>query len=225
MIDRSFFRRDPLTCSRELIGCTLVWNECEGVIVETEAYSVIDDQACHAFARPSTRAFVAKHPPGTAYVYLNYGVHWLLNVLVKEGTEDGFVLFRAIEPIRGISTMEKRRKLEARRALCSGPGKLSQAFGITGADHERDFCGGSSIGFRAREAAVEVETDLRIGITKSAHLPWRFLLKDSLYVSVPRQIRKAAPVAPVQSKAKQKKAAKGGKDPKEIVRGRKIGIR
>ena len=91
----------PLECARALIGCELSWNDCAGLIVETEAYAVINDEACHTFSRPSTRAFVERHPAGTAYVYLNYGVHWLLNVLVKGGPEDGIILIRALEPTRG----------------------------------------------------------------------------------------------------------------------------
>ncbi len=178
-----FFERDPLTCARELIGCELVWNECAGVIVETEAYSVFNDEACHTFLRPSSRQFVAANGPGTAYVYLNYGMHWLLNVLLKS-EEDGFVLIRAVEPTRGVELMEARRRQTKRVALCSGPGKLCQAFGVTGADHGRDLCSDAGIGFRPRTGPVEVVEDVRIGISKAAHLPWRFLLKDSPFVSV-----------------------------------------
>ena len=86
-VDRGFFMRDPLNCARMLVGCELLWRGCGGIIVETEAYSVRDDEACHTFSRPSSRHFVEIHPPGTAYVYLNYGVHWLLNFLVKGGAE------------------------------------------------------------------------------------------------------------------------------------------
>lgn len=185
MIGRAFFQRDPLVCARELIGCSLVWNGCVGRVVETEAYSAVDDEACHAFFRPSTRRFISIHPPGTAYVYLNYGVHWLLNVLVKGGTEDGFVLIRALEPLRGVERMQERRGHTLRTRLASGPGKLSQALGITGADDARDLCDQRKVGFRAAPAAVEVVADLRIGISRSAHLPWRFLLAGSDCVSVP----------------------------------------
>jgi DNA-3-methyladenine glycosylase len=184
VIPRRFFQRDPLTCARELIGCGLVWGECRGIIVETEAYSVVNDEASHTFVRPSARAFVAKHPPGTAYVYFNYGVHWMLNVLVKGGAEDGFVLFRALEPRRGFALMEQRRRQVVRTALCSGPGKLAQALGVTGADHGRDLCSNPATAFRARREIPDVETDLRIGISKAAHLPWRFLLRGSAFVSV-----------------------------------------
>ena len=74
MLEREFFQRDPVTCARELIGCELVWNECAGLIVETEAYAALNDEACHTFARPSARAFVEKHRAGDAYVYFNYGM-------------------------------------------------------------------------------------------------------------------------------------------------------
>jgi DNA-3-methyladenine glycosylase len=189
-LPRSFFQRDPLICARELIGCELVWGDSAGIIVETEAYAAIGDEAAHTFVRPSARAFVAIHPPGTAYVYLNYGMYWLLNVLVKGGTSDGFVLFRAVEPTRGIGQMQQRRSLarkhpiEKATSLCSGPGKLTVALGIDGRDHTRDLCTSKLVGFREAPAAVEVESDVRIGITKAADLPWRFLLSGSKHVSV-----------------------------------------
>ena len=202
MIERAFFQRDPLTCARELIGCELVWNDCAGIIVETEAYFALGDEACHTFARPSARAFVEKHAPGAAYVYFNYGMYWLLNVLVKGGSADGFVLFRAIEPTRGADEMTRRRlahrqtKLAHPRALCSGPGKLTIALGVTGADHRRDLCTGKSVGFRAPAQPIAVESDVRIGISKAAHLPWRFLLRGSEFVCakpVANQRKKARP--------------------------------
>jgi DNA-3-methyladenine glycosylase len=184
-IGREFFQRDPLTCSRELVGCELFAGACAGVIVETEAYCAIGDEACHTFFRPSTRQFMASHGPGAAYVYLNYGMYWLLNVLVKGGggANDGFVLIRALEPVQGIEQMQQRRGRNALRDLCSGPGKLSQAFGITGNEHGRDLCAGS-LGFRHRRGQPEVEVCSRIGISRAAHLPWRFLLKGSPFVSV-----------------------------------------
>lgn len=189
MIARSFFERDPLTCARELIGCELVWGKCAGVIVETEAYSVRDDEACHAFSRPSTRAFIARHVPGIAYVYLNYGVHWLLNVLVKGGTEDGFVLFRALEPTRGVELMAERRGVTKPTALCSGPGKLTQALAVTGADDQRDLCASKTVGFRGTPGALSAVADVRIGITRSAHHPWRYLVPGNPHVSVPLRKR------------------------------------
>jgi DNA-3-methyladenine glycosylase len=199
MLDRSFFQRDPLTCARELIGCELIWKHCAGIVVETEAYTATNDEASHTFTRPSARAFIAQHRAGAAYVYFNYGMHWMLNVLVKGGSEDGFVLFRAIEPTRGVAAMQRRRFSQAKAALqklqptalCSGPGKLAAALGVDGADHGRDLCRAKTIGFRAPPRPIEVTTDVRIGISKAAHLPWRFLAVGSDYVS--RRASSASP--------------------------------
>ena len=190
MIERQFFQRDPVTCARELIGCELVWKHCAGIVVETEAYAAVNDEACHTFARPSAREFIARQRAGAAYVYLNYGMYWLLNVLVKGGAQDGFVLIRALEPTRGVELMTRRRcahrqsKIAHPRALCSGPGKLALALGVDGRDHGRDLCTAKTLGFRPPRSAVEVVDDVRIGISKAAHLPWRFLLRGSEFVSV-----------------------------------------
>lgn len=181
LLEHSFFRRDPLTCSRELIGCELFAGECAGIVVETEAYCAVGDEACHTFFRPSARAFIETHEVGAAYVYFNYGMYWLFNVLVK----GGFVLFRAVEPVEGIDLMRQRRGRTALHQLCSGPGKLTQAFGISGVDHGVDLCG-EGIGFRHRTGRVEVEATPRIGISRAADLPWRFTLKGSAYVSCAR---------------------------------------
>jgi DNA-3-methyladenine glycosylase len=188
-IGRAFFERDPLTCAAALIGCELVWDRCSGIVVETEAYSAKDDEACHTFARKGARAFVAAHQPGAAYVYLNYGIHWLLNVLVKAPDgHDGFVLIlvliRALEPVRGLTMMKRRRMQSDPVTLCSGPGKLSEALSVRGTDHGIDLCARASRGFRAPARDVTVVSDIRIGISKAAHLPWRFLLKGSEFVSV-----------------------------------------
>jgi DNA-3-methyladenine glycosylase len=109
VIPREFFTQSPVECARALVGCEIVWGNCRGLVVECEAYAAVGDPACHTFSRPSAREFVARHQAGAAYVYLNYGMHWMLNVLVKGGTEDGFVLFRAIEPTVGIAAMTRRR--------------------------------------------------------------------------------------------------------------------
>ena len=181
----SFFRRDPLTCARELVGTELIWGECAGIVVETEAYHAIGDEACHAFFRPSIRAFIERNHPGAAYIYLNYGVHWMLNALVK-GRENGFVLIRALEPTRGIGLMQKRRGVADVRQLCSGPGKLTKALQITDSDDERDLCGDPAHCFmHVSERPADVVADLRIGITRSADLPWRFTLRGSAFVSRP----------------------------------------
>jgi DNA-3-methyladenine glycosylase len=199
MLPRSFFQRDPLTCARELIGCELVWNSCAGLIVETEAYTALGDEASHTFTRPSTRAFVADHQAGAAYVYFNYGMYWLFNVLVKGGSENGFVLIRALQPTRGIPAMRRRRfpaigGHRARRprpieTLCSGPGKLTIAMGIGSQHHGTDLCVNPKRSFHGAPAGSEVRwvSDLRIGITRSAHFPWRFLAADNPFVSVKAQ--------------------------------------
>jgi len=200
-LERDFFRRDPVTCARDLIGCELVWKGAAGRIVEVEAYAEEGDEACHTFHRLSARKFIADHPPGAAYVYMNYGVHWLLNVLVKGGTTNGFVLIRALEPTRGLRAMERRRLARAKsalvfslHALCSGPGKLTQALEVDGRDHGRDLCAGGGIGFLPPASPPAVETDIRIGISKAAHLPWRFLARGSPFVSVrPRGPARAGP--------------------------------
>jgi DNA-3-methyladenine glycosylase len=186
IIRASFFKRDPIRCARELIGTELIWGDCSGVIVETEAYNAKDDEACHTFMRPSTRAFIKRNKAGAAYVYFNYGMHWMLNVLVK-GKESGFVLIRALEPRKGIERMKKRRRLDDEKRLCSGPGKLTQALGITHRHHEMDLCADSRYCFAfnadARLRRVDVAADKRIGISRSAHLPWRFTLRGSPFIS------------------------------------------
>jgi DNA-3-methyladenine glycosylase len=161
----------------------LIWGRCAGIIVETEAYAAVDDEASHTFVRPSARAFVARHDAGTAYVYFSYGAHWMLNVLVK-GNVNGFVLFRAVEPTKGISLMKRRRGSDEVRKLCSGPGKLTQALDITRRYHEMDLCRDPTHCFVQGRVSAETVADRRIGITKSAHLPWRFTLRGSPFVSV-----------------------------------------
>jgi DNA-3-methyladenine glycosylase len=184
-IDRDFFQRDPVTCARELVGCELLWNECAGIIVETEAYSAINDEACHTFFRPSSRGFVAEKPPGAAYVYLNYGVHWLLNFLVKGGPEDGFVLIRALEPTRGLESMGLRRKSTSLENLCSGPGKLTRALGLDGESHGLDFMSEKNAALFYPRSKPRIQAAPRIGISKAVELPWRFVAAGSRFLSKP----------------------------------------
>jgi DNA-3-methyladenine glycosylase len=185
MIRAPFFQRDPLSCARELIGTELIWGQCSGIIVEVEAYIAINDEACHTFMRPSARLFIKRNKAGAAYVYFNYGVHWMLNVLVK-GDADGFVLIRALEPRRGIVLMKRRRGVDNVRRLCSGPGKLTQAFNITDRHHEMNLCADPRRCFVYHpNLTADVVADRRIGITRSADLPWRFTLRGSPFVSVP----------------------------------------
>lgn len=184
MIGREFFRRDPVTCARELVGAVLHWDGCEAVVVETEAYAAEGDEACHTFFRPGAREFVRRHPAGTAYVYLNYGVHWMLNALVKEGGCEGFVLIRALDPVAGFEQMARARGTAAREALCSGPGKLTKALGITGTDHGMDLCSNRARAFHTGDIAQVVATP-RIGISRAVELPWRFVMAGNPCVSRP----------------------------------------
>ena len=185
IVRASFFRRDPITCARELIGTELIWGKCAGTIVETEAYFAENDEACHTFSRPRARSFIERNQAGAAYIYFSYGAHWMLNVLVK-GKANGFVLIRALEPVRGIQFMRTRRGVEDNRRLCSGPGKLTQALDITNRDHELDLCTDPRHCFvHGANEDVDVVADARIGISRSAHHPWRFTLRGSKFVSVP----------------------------------------
>ena len=195
IIRATFFRRDPIRCARELVGTELIWGKCAGIIVETEAYLAERDEACHTFSRPTARAFIERNKAGAAYIYLSYGAHWMLNVLVK-GASNGFVLIRAAQPVRGIELMKKRRGLDDERRLCSGPGKLTQAFDVTNRRHEMNLCvdprhcfahtpDGDVDSSRRSQAKADVVADKRIGITRSAHHPWRFTIRGNKYVSVP----------------------------------------
>lgn len=185
-IAASFFERNPVTCARELIGAHFLWQGCVGRIVETEAYLSVDDPACHTWSRPSARGFVETQRAGDAYVYLNYGVHWMFNVLVKSDGVSGFVLFRALEPMLGIERMRERRVGVADRALGAGPGKLTRAFGIDGSAHGADFLEREDCGIIGGKP-VETCAGGRIGISKATELPWRF--GDPASASLSRKFR------------------------------------
>lgn len=184
-ISSSFFARDPLVCARELVGMELLWGKCSGIVVETEAYLTLGDEACHTFRRPSARAFVERNTAGTVYIYLNYGVHWMLNVLVKGAPRSGLILIRALEPLRGLSIMKARRGVEDVQRLCSGPGKLAQALDIDKRHHEMNLCA-DPCHFFSRKGALNlaVGADPRIGISCARDFPWRFTLAGSPFVSV-----------------------------------------
>jgi len=182
---RKFFERDPVTCAREFIGCTLGFGRVRGIVVETEAYSALGDLACHTSKRVTARDFVAQHRAGSAYVYLNYGMHWLINFLVKSDAGEGFVLVRALEPLDGLDLMRRRRKQTKTELLCNGPAKLTQALGITGHHHGCDPFTQIDwmITSPTLNTGIEVEVSSRIGISQAIDYPWRFLLKGSRYVS------------------------------------------
>jgi DNA-3-methyladenine glycosylase len=187
ILKRKFFERPPLVCAREMLGCTLTWGETAGIIVETEAYAEHGDEAAHSFVRSSARTFIQHQPAGALYIYLNYGMHWLLNFLTKTDGNRGFVLVRALQPVSGLDLMRQRRRLDQEKMLCSGPGKLTQALEITAQWHGKDFFSipGVSLSRNAKRPLIAV--DRRVGITKSPDFEWRFLIANSGYVSLKRR--------------------------------------
>src|ERR1700722_7095507 len=132
----------------------------------------------------TTLSFIHEQPPGALYIYLNYGVHWLLNFLTKAGDTRGFVLIRALKPVAGLELMKQRRRLDRERMLCSGPGKLTQALGITAQWHGKDFFSVPDASLTRSTNRPAIVVDRRVGITKSPEFEWRFLVADSDYVSL-----------------------------------------
>jgi DNA-3-methyladenine glycosylase len=183
-----FYRRPVLEVAENLIGCVVTYGDCSGVIVETEAYHDTEP-ASHAFVGLTPRNATLFGPPGRAYVYRSYGIHVMLNAVCEPPGIGSGVLIRALEPIDGIAAMAARRNVDPTRlrALCSGPGKLTQALGITLADNGCDLAHGPVVISRRPRAWSDpvVQRDLRIGITKAVDLPWRFCAAGSHYLSVP----------------------------------------
>ena len=180
----SFFEQDPVASAKNLVGKRLVHGRCSGIIVETEAYAAENDEAAHTFNRPSARKFITNHEAGSAYVYLNYGMYWLANVLIKGNQGHGFVLIRAIRPEKGITTMQRRRATKDVKNLCSGPGKLTIALNINGDHHGQSFTKKTSkFWFEDTNEKIRIISDRRIGISRSKDLLWRFLEDDSDFVS------------------------------------------
>jgi DNA-3-methyladenine glycosylase len=180
-LKRAFFARSVHEVAPDLIGATLLVNGVGGVIVEVEAYHHTDP-AAHSFRGPTPRNRVMFGPPGFAYVYRSYGIHWCVNfVCEKEGSASA-VLIRALEPTHGLAAMRRRRGLHDERALCSGPGKLTEALGITEA-HNGLPLDAAPIALHARAGKAEIIVGVRIGITKAVELPWRYGLKHSKFLS------------------------------------------
>jgi DNA-3-methyladenine glycosylase len=198
LLRRAFFNRDPRIVARELLGNLIVRREgrkqLAGRIVEVEAYLGAGDLAAHAAAGHTARNFVLWGPPGHAYVYFIYGVHYCLNISCLPAGEAGCILIRALEPVSGLRNMAEARDLtdldlmsmRDLRKLASGPGKLCEALGITRPrDNDKDMLSPKSDlqvmsdGFRVQEVAVTQ----RIGITKAAELPLRYVIAGNLFVS------------------------------------------
>jgi DNA-3-methyladenine glycosylase len=181
------FLSDAETVASRLIGVTLLIDGVGGRIVETEAYDR-DDPASHSHAGPTDRNRAMFGPPGHAYVYRSYGIHWCLNLVCREAGHGAGVLIRAIEPTHGLDRMRERRKLDDPRVLCSGPGRVGQALGV---DRRLDGLPLDRPPFLLlpppadEPEPVTVLTGPRIGISKAVDQPWRFGEAGSRYLSRP----------------------------------------
>jgi DNA-3-methyladenine glycosylase len=182
-LNKAFFARSVHEVAPELIGATFLVNGVGGIIVELEAYHHTDP-AAHSYRGPTQRNAVMFGPPGFAYVYRSYGIHWCVNFVCEKTGSASAVLIRALEPTHGIAVMRRRRHLQDERALCSGPGKLTEALGITG-DCNALALDQPPIALYARLDEPEVVAGVRIGITKAVELPWRYGLKSSKFLSKP----------------------------------------
>ncbi len=182
-IRRSFFDRPVLHVAPDLIGATLLVNSVGGVIVEVEAYHHTDP-AAHSYRGPTDRNAVMFGPPGMAYVYRSYGIHWCLNFVCEPEGSASALLIRALNPTDGIALMRRRRGVDDERALCSGPGKLCEALGVTHR-HNGLPLDRTPFELRARAARPEIVVGPRIGISKAVEHPWRYGLKGSRFLSKP----------------------------------------
>jgi DNA-3-methyladenine glycosylase len=182
-LSRAFFSRSVLEVAPDLIGATLLVNNTGGRIVEVEAYHHTDP-AAHSFRGQTGRNAVMFGPPGFAYVYRSYGIHWCLNFVCEPEGSATAVLIRAIEPTIGLAAMRWRRGLSDERLLCAGPGRTCQALGITRKQNGMAL-DAPPFALFARLGAEEVVSGPRIGITKAVDHPWRYGLKGSRFLSKP----------------------------------------
>jgi len=180
---RSFFARPVLEVAPELIGATLLVDGVGGLIVEVEAYHHTDP-AAHSYIGMTPRNAVMFGPPGFLYVYRSYGIHWCMNFVCEPEGSASAVLIRALEPVQGLAAMQRRRGFKEPRALCSGPGKVCEALGVS-IRHNGLALDRPPFELRAPAVAPEIVTGPRIGITKAVEQPWRFGLKGSAYLSRP----------------------------------------
>jgi len=184
VLGREFFARSVHEVAPGLIGATLLVDGVGGTIVEVEAYEAAVDPAAHGYRGRTPRNASMFGPPGRAYVYRSYGIHWCLNVVCEEEASAAAVLIRALEPTHGLNTMRERRGLAEPRLLCSGPGRLCQALAVT-RDHDGLPLDAPPFELRAPESPAEVVAGPRIGISVAAELPWRYAAAGSRYLSRP----------------------------------------
>ncbi len=185
ILPRRFYERPSAEVARDLLGKVIVHDGAAGEIVETEAYLGLHDLAAHASHGITGRTRVLFGPPGHAYVYLSYGMHECLNIVAEPDGVPGCVLIRALQPLSGLRIMKQRRPAAKRREdLASGPGKLTAAMDITRRHYGADVTRGP-ITIRAfkTEAAVEIVTTTRVGVTQSADWPLRFYIAGNRFVS------------------------------------------
>jgi DNA-3-methyladenine glycosylase len=182
-LTRAFFDRSVHEVAPDLIGATMLVNGVGGIIVELEAYHH-SEPAAHSFRGPTPRNRVMFGPAGFSYVYRSYGIHWCVNFVCEGEGSASAVLIRALEPTHGLVAMRRRRALQEERALCSGPGKLCEALGITIAQSELAL-DRPPFELHARIGKVDIAAGVRIGITKAVELPWRYGLKGSRFLSKP----------------------------------------
>jgi DNA-3-methyladenine glycosylase len=183
MIGREFFARSVHDVAPELIGATLLVDGVGGKIVEVEAYDH-EDPAAHGYRGRTARNAAMFGPPGHAYVYRSYGMHWCVNLVCGDEGVAAAVLLRALEPTHGLDVMRDRRGLDRPRLFCSGPGRLCQALAIT-SEHDGLPLDEPPFELHERETTPDLVTGPRIGITRAADVPWRYGLAGSRYVSRP----------------------------------------
>ena len=170
--------------ARELLGCTFLVEGVGGVVVETEAYAP-GDPASHSFRGPTTRNAAMFGPAGHLYVYRSYGIHWCANVVCEAEGVGAAVLLRALEPTAGLDVMAARRGLADPRLLCAGPGRLTQALGVT-AEHDGSALDRPPFVLLPRVEEPDVVVGPRVGISNATDLPWRYAVAGSAYLSRPR---------------------------------------
>ena len=190
MIRKDFFARSVHEVAPDLIGVTLLCSGVGGRIVEVEAYDH-EDPASHGYGgRRTARNASMLGPPGHAYVYRSYGIHWCLNLVCGDEGVPEAVLIRALEPTKGIDEQRARRGVDDVRALCSGPGKLCQALGITG-EHDGLPLDRRPFRLEPRRAVAEVVRGPRVGITRATELSWRYGEGGSRFLSRPLRAAEA----------------------------------
>jgi DNA-3-methyladenine glycosylase len=182
-LSRDFFARSVHEVAPDLIGATLLVDGVGGTIVEVEAYDA-DDPAGHGYRGPTRRNAAMFGPPGHAYVYRSYGIHWCLNLVCAPAGRAEAVLLRALEPTHGLEVMRERRALDDVRALCSGPGKLCQSLGVT-SRHDGLPLDTPPFELGERRAVPEIAIGTRVGLTKATTRPWRYGLAGSPFLSRP----------------------------------------